>query len=206
MISKHQEIEAKLDAEKVNIQEFKKFMSKLDNEGNLHVKGPDGYYVQGDRVLRHRVDSKGGTQELTVKLRRSLTDIRDRLEIDLKFDDETSPHDVKEFLSCAGYTHAFTLVKDAHIFWINITPKTVATFVIYDVWKEEKNRLTGKTRKIDKKRFVEVEIEKNSAIKTETAKRHIRKWVKILQKKFKLKSPLNSSLYELYSGETYRMV
>lgn len=197
MIHDHNEIEAKLDAPNVPFDAFKTYVMCLDVERYEIVSGtPDVYYESGLNVVRHRINP--GRHELTVKRRTSTGSTRDRLEVDLHFGKKTEPDDVGAFLRATGYAEAFTLVKEAHIFWVKLSPQLQATFVIYDVWKaEEPNK---------KRRFIEIEAEKGSPCTPETGKRHVRTWVKNLQATFNLGEPLNESLYEIYSGKRYQTV
>lgn len=202
MISEHDEIEAKLAADDVNISEFKQWMGRDPGlERYLHIVGPDRYYESGPNVVRHREDRQDGRHELTVKRRKSDGSTRDRLEIDLHFGKKTKVADVDAFLKATGFLHVFTLVKEAHIYWVKLTDNISATYVIYDVWREGPD---GK--KLDVKRFIEVEAEKGSDVTSETAKRHLRVLVKGLQAQFNLAEPLNDSLYEIYSGKRYQTV
>lgn len=202
MISEHDEIEAKMAADNVNVAEFKRWMTAgMELESYLHIIGPDRYYESGSNVVRHREDRKDGRHELTVKRRKSDGSTRDRLEIDLHFGKKTKPKDVDAFLKATGFTHVFTLVKEAHIFWVRLTDNITVTYVIYDVWREGKDG-----EKLDTKRFIEVEAEKGSEVTAETAKRHLRTLVKGLQAQFNLAEPLNESLYEIYSGKRYQQV
>jgi hypothetical protein len=101
------------------------------------------------------------------------------------------------FLKATGFTHAFTLRKDSHIYWVQLTPQLEASFVLYDVWKDQETK---------SRRFIEVEAEKGSNVTVETAKRHVQQQVKNMQAAFDLGDPLNDSLYEIYSGRKYQSV
>lgn len=202
MISEHNEIEAKMSADHVPFDAFRRFIAAFPGmDQYIHIVGPDRYYESGVNVVRHREDRKDKRHELTVKRRKSDGSTRDRVEIDLHFGKKTAPKDVDAFLLATGFTKVFTLVKEAHIYWVQLTDNLKATFVIYDVWKEDDD---GK--RSDLRRFIEVEAEKGSAVTAETAKRHLRSQVKLLQAQFGLGEPLNDSLYELYSGKKYQTV
>jgi hypothetical protein len=101
-------------------------------------------------------------------------------------------------LSATGFIKVFTLWKKAHIFWVQLTPRLEATFVIYDV------QIEGDPSSC--KRFIEIEAEKGSAVTPETAKRHVNACVADLRSTFKLAEALNDSLYEIYSGKRYQTV
>lgn len=202
MLSEHDEIEAKLTAEGVPTWDFIQWINSQPYvERYLHITGPDRYYESGVNVVRHREDRQDGRHELTVKRRKSDGSTRDRMEIDLHFGKKTKPADVDAFLKATGFTHVFTLVKEAHIFWYKLSENLMATFVIYDVWREGPDGT-----RLDTKRFIEVEAEKGSNVTSDTAKRHIRNQVKLLQTQFGLGEPLNESLYEIYSGKRYQTV
>lgn len=196
MIDEHTEIEAKMDAIDVSTSDFLKWMFKQPNiERYVVISSPDEYYESGDYVVRQRGDD--AHHELTVKLRKSDNSTRDRVEIDLKFAQSTTPDDVRAFLKSVGFKKAFTLTKLAHIFWVQFTKDLKVSFVIYNVVSDSHPGV---------RRFIEVEAEKGSSVTHETAKKHIRNIVKTLQTEFKLGEPMNDSLYEIYSGKKYRTV
>jgi adenylate cyclase class IV len=199
LISEHIEIEAKLAADKVSLDDFKKFVMKLNFEQYITVTGPDSYYERGDEVVRHRMDQKDGRHELTVKKRYSDGSTRNRLEIDLHFPatGKTKTEDVDAFLKATGYTKAFTLVKEAHIFWVKLSPSITSTLVVYSVWNEKTPD--------QKRRYVEAEIEKGSDVTVETAKRQLSTLVKNMQQELGLKEPLNESLWEIFSTKRYQL-
>jgi adenylate cyclase class IV len=199
VISQHDEIEAKLSADNVDMMAFVNVMkSRPDLERYKYVsRSPDDYYENGTAVVRHR--GKDGSHELTVKRRKSNSSTRDREEIDLHFSPTTAHESVSAFLRATGYVKAFTLTKEAHIFWVKPTPNITLSFVIYDVWKQAEG---GNAR-----RFIEVEAEKGSNVTAETGKRYVREAVRQLQESFKhLGEPLNESLYEIFSGKRYSSV
>jgi adenylate cyclase class IV len=199
VISEHDEIEAKLAADKIDLQIFKSFVwSTAEVEKFLHVIGPDRYYESGVNVVRHRQDRQDGRHELTVKRRKSDISTRDRVEIDLHFGKKTQPNDVDAFLRAVGFSHVFTLIKEAHIFWLRVSPNLILTCVLYDVWREDEPTY--------RRRFIEIEAEKGSDVSPETAKKHVRRWVNMLNNEFDLGEPLNDSLYEIYSGKRYQSV
>lgn len=201
MLSEHDEIECKFDATDVSVTAFRGYcMKELEVERFLHVvEHPDDYYKNAEgHVVRHRIDPPEQRHELTVKKRKSASSTRDRHEIDLHFAAKTGTKDVGAFLETIGFTKHMTIVKDAHIFWTQLTPSLKATFVIYDAWRADKPN--------DDRRFIEIEAEKGSDVTPDTAKRHINAWVKALQEQFGLGEPLNDSLWEIFSGEKYATV
>jgi adenylate cyclase class IV len=198
MISEHDEIEAKMCADGTSFDDFKAFVMNKTVERYDHIVGPDLYYESGVNVVRHRQDRKDNRHELTVKKRKSDGSTRDRMEVDLHFGKKTVPADVDAFLRGIGFTHVMTLVKEAHIFWVRLSPNLIATYVIYDVWRDEDPET--------KSRFIEVEAEKGSDVTVDTAKRHLRTAVTEIRGRFKVPEPLNESLWEIYSGKRYSKV
>ena len=198
MISSQNEIEVKFDADKVAVKDFEAFVfeSGLNIEKYIKVKGPDRFFSSSGGVLRHRLDMDTGRSEITLKMRKSKDSTRDRFEIDWKIDERTKTEDIAPLLEALGFGHILTIVKEARIFLIKLTANANATFVVYDVWKEEKGSEVLGTRK----RFIEVEIEKGSNISVDTAKKHLNTWTQKIQAHFKLDEPLNQSLFEIYSG------
>lgn len=208
MISKHNEIEAKLAADDVTLDDFRFFMNDNNFTRYELVSGPDTYYEQGDNVVRHRMDRRDGRHELTVKRRKSADSTRDREEIDLHFDQETEPRDVDAFLKATGFVPVFTLVKVAHIYWLEVEgiPLTV---VFYEVWQQEPRPLPCPILNQPvpgARRFIEVEAEKGADVKKGDAKAVINRWVRRFQEHLGVGEPLNESLYEIYSGKRYQSV
>lgn len=199
MIDEHTEVEAKLEAHTVSLRDFKLFIvENLPFEEFLHAEGSDVYYEQGDNVVRHRKDDTSGWHEVTVKRRKSEGSTRDREEIDLRFANSVAYESAAAFLLATGFKPQFKLIKDSHIFKVQLTVNLAATFVLYDVWQD------GYPER--KKRFLEIEAEKGSNVTVETAKRHVSTWVTEMRKAFSLGEPLNESLYEIYSGKRYQTV
>lgn len=202
MISHHDEIEAKLDAQKVDLNTFLGWARQLEDVDRMeHCQNtPDDYYECGEAVVRHR--GVEGRHELTVKRRKSATSTRDREEIDLFFSDRTPHESVGAFLRATGYTHALRLSKsNIYIFWVKPTPNITLVYCIYDVWDE-----SGPSR--FSKRFVEVEVEKGSNVTPETGKRYLRDAVAAMQKALKpyVGDVVNESLYEIFTGKRYSSV
>lgn len=195
MISQHNEIEAKLPADGVDIEKFKTFCREFSPDQFKFIDSPDFYYRQNKNVVRHRVNSET-SHELTVKRRKSDSSTLDRLEIDLKFADSTYASDVTAFLKATGFELEFSLRKEAHIFWFT-KGSTHISVVIYDVFCEG-----FRTR-----RFIEVEAEKGSDVTVAQAKQRVKQWVGCIQEEFEdAQDPINQSLYEIYSGNTYQSV
>lgn len=204
MIDEHNEIEVKLDATGVDLDEFKKFCEEKKNRF-LCVLSPDTYYENGNYVVRHRKSKNPDRgHELTVKRRKSERSTRDREEIDLFFAERTKQKDVAAFLAATGYVEAFTLTKQSHIYYIDDDGVPISA-VLYDV-------CVGPAADFDvakARRFIEVEVEKGAPVSVDTAKRLLGTWVQELKSKFPVladRQPLNDSLYEIYSGKKYQTV
>lgn len=205
MIDAHNEIEIKLDATGVDVEEFKQFVFKKNVSNFLCVLGPDTYYENenGDRVVRHRKSKRAdGGHELTVKRRKSERSTRDREEIDLFFDlNRTKQRDVEAWLAATGFKPVFTLTKQAHIFHVPYVGFAVSA-VIYDVCE-------GAFDPDKARRFIEVEVEKGGEISVDSAKRLLGAWLAELKVAFPVladRQPLNDSLYEIFSGKKYLVV
>jgi hypothetical protein len=194
MTDKHSEIEYKFDATHVSTKAFvhwcKEGRPYATRSGQSHT---DVYYINGQAgVVRHRL--KGGAGELTVKKRKSNYSTADRIEIDLTFGPETTPEDVDAFLRETGWAPIVTLRKgDVHDFKYHC----VCDLGTYDVCVSLCEIAN------DGRRFLEVEVEKGSAIPQPAARLALDFWKVALQKAFALGEPLNESLFELYTGQRY---
>lgn len=198
MPSPHSELEHKFAADHVSYDKFKSWAIKQGPFRYNSRSCPDIYYEQGDNTVRHRWSGGGG--ELTVKLRKSQESITDRVEVDLHLGGATSVNDVTAFLQASGWKRAFTLFKDQiHCFWYEVPEGTVSV-AIYGVEKLDE----ATQRCVDARRFIEVEIEKDSQMSDEKAALLLSKWRRLLSRVFRLGPPLNVSLYEMYSGRNYK--
>jgi hypothetical protein len=217
MISEHNEIEAKLAAEGVTLEQFAGFMNKGVYHRYEVVSGPDTYYERDDAVVRHRIDRESGRHELTVKRRKSEKSTRDREEIDLHFGKKTAPKDVDAFLKAVGFVPVFVLVKVAYIYHV-VDDMVPLTIVYYHVWKQDTTEYTLPPPGIvftppdDARTFIEVEAEKGSAARKKDAKALVEGWVRdirdhmLVEHNITIGEALNDSLYELYSGKRYQTV
>jgi adenylate cyclase class IV len=194
----HREMEIKLAADEVDATEFNAFCFAKAPSKYMHVFGPDTYYVQGKNVLRHRKNGEGAG-ELTVKRRTSKKSTRDRLEIDLRFSDATTPDDVERFLGATGWKPQFTVVKDCHIFWFEDRVPHMEV-VLYDV-----RAIFPNGKETPNRRFIEVEVHKahSGHLRGLSA---LKDWERQVRKEFRMGETMGSSLYELYSGTQYQMV
>jgi hypothetical protein len=194
MSDKYSELELKFHADKVDIGDFNKECMGLNPTSYLHIVSPDVYYKRGQDVCGHRWS--GGAGELTVKLRKSCKSTMDRVEVDLGFSPTTALEDVTAFITLTGWKRVFTIVKDAHIYDIE-REGFKACLVIYQCWTVE-----GKDRP---KTFIEIEVEKGNAKTPQEDYESLHVWKLWLQKQLKVGKICNKSLYEIYSGERYRL-
>lgn len=205
MSDQFSEIEVKYDAKNVDVEKFLDWCMSHRPARYERVEGPDVYYEQGDNVVRHRHHAgPDRCGEVTVKKRKGSRSIMDRLEINLRFEAGTGVTAVDAFLQATGWTKAFKLCKDAHIFWFK-KGQEHATLVVYSVGKETIEN--GEIKLVECRRFVEIEIEASSGLESRAAKDALRRWRKQLLEAFPdLGDPLNDSLYEIYSGKRYQLV
>jgi hypothetical protein len=195
----YSEIEYKWAADHLTPDRFMKWAIDFHPFKYESSSCPDIYYVNGNNTIRHRW-SGGGAGEITVKQRKSAKSITDRVEVDLTFGDQVSIKDVTTFLTTCGWKRLFTLYKEhVNLFWFEDGGATV-TVALYAVKK-----FNDKTRKCDKpKQFLEVEVEKGSKVSDAAARVLLEKWRDNLEVAFNLgATPLNRSLFEIYSGKTY---
>ena len=100
-------------------------------------------------------------------------------------------NDIDSLLLVSGWEPDLALQKDAHVFWFDDAgySSTLSLYTVSDL--------------IDKRSFIEIEIESTSEIDTETALLKLDQWKDSLTKEFDLEPPINESLYELYTGRKY---
>jgi hypothetical protein len=199
--SKHLELEVKFEAKDVNEDEFLKWSILRRPIKYVNSSCPDVYYINNNSdVVRHRWGSEAGT--LTVKQRKSLKSITSRVEVDLEFAPGIEIPDITKFLESSGWKKTLTIYKDrVHVFWFEEND-AIITLSLYSVKK-----LHEKTQKCSKPRhFMEAEIEKGSNITDEAAGVLLENWKNELTTTFSLDKPMNLSLFELFSGRTYKKV
>lgn len=209
----HSERELKFDASKVEKNSFIAWCKQQEHIRYLYVVGPDTYYRQGDHAVRHRHSETksdiGNAGQLTVKRRKSHGSIMDRVEVDLEFADHIEVADVTAFLLASGWKKEFTLLKAAHIFWFERKGIEV-TVVVYEVGKvmgefQSKSPLIS-NKLVNKRLFLEIETEKSNKLNSTEAKAELNWWHNTIAKSFTIGEPLNSSLYEIYSGKKYKVM
>lgn len=194
------EIEYKFKADHISWEEFEKFINK-NRIGTFKIinkqlfTGFDDYYKLGLSVVRHRFG--GASNQLTVKLRKSKKSILNRIEQDLNFSKKTSVKDVGNFLIFSGYKLKFSLKKRAIVLWLENEAKVHFTMVLYEVFA-----LNNPNKK---RRFLEIEVEKSNDLTQDVAELELGILKHLLSKKMNFKKPLNKSLYEIFSGKSYRI-
>jgi adenylate cyclase class IV len=196
----HREIEVKLDATEVAVEDFMeyiRFKYGLKRYEPKLVKGSDYYFTnkQG-HVLRYRTGSDW-LQELTVKRRSSKVSTIDRLEIDLKLNNFANLHDVSAWAEALGFELSLPLYKESVIYEFKYAPYNVGvTIVMYDV------KRIGST--LPPVQFLEVELAKDQSDHP-----NAREIVGRIAEDLVTNLPgvsgkrLNYSLYEFFSGNKY---
>jgi len=199
----HTELEYKLPAAKVSINDFVTWLTAQGPDTYVHLMSPDLYYEQGESTVRHRwgcdVGEVKGAGELTVKRRKDKKSTTSRVEVDLSFAEKVTREDVTTFLELTGWKRAFTVIKDCHIFNFSATGKPKVSIVIYDCW------LAGTDKPVPK-RFIEIEAAKGSNETFKRDKEIIDEWYSKISSRFDVEKPINKSLYEIFSGKSYRLV
>lgn len=200
MSDRYVELELKFSADHVNEAAFLGWAVAQNPERYDASSCPDLYYVNGTGdTVRHRWSSKAG--ELTVKQRLGRKSIVNRVEVDLKFHESMEINDVTQFLLTSGFKRLFTLYKTkVHVFWYQTDNATV-TLSLYGV--KLLNDRTGKCGPA--RQFLEVEAEKGSKLSDAAARILLEKWHDTLKTTFNLGTPLNESLFEIYSDRTYKL-
>jgi len=200
MSDRHSEIEFKWDAGHVQEADFMAWAATQKPESYEHASFPDVYYAQGDNVVRHRWSSDAG--ELTVKRRKTAKSIVDRVEVDLKFAPGVKSADITAFLQASGWKRILTLFKVfVHVFRYHVGG-SVVTLALYEV-----EQLCEKTRKrINTRRFMEVEVEKDSPLSDRGARLLLESWGARLTREFHLTTNVNESLFEIYTGRKYSIM
>lgn len=210
------EVESKFSADGIEAKDLFESLSSLigDNATDIThyktVSGWDKYYQQGSNWLRHRCDGDRKTSVLTCKVRKSAGSITDRHEVDMPIQEAVSSDTVEAFLKLSGWKLGFEIQKTSYIFHL-ATPTHKVCVALYDVWQENEVRLrlpggfevfTVAKEKTEPRRFLEVEIEKDSACTHDQALEYLKSWVQYFQMVFALDEPLNESLFEMYRPKT----
>jgi hypothetical protein len=193
------EVEIKLDATGLDPRAFMAFVVSQDVhlERVKIIQGKDTFYRKENDVVRYRCDGQERISFLTVKKRKSASSILDRIEVDVPLKEGTPPETVEAFFEVSGWTKEFSINKDYHFFNVDGVSDSGAHYkaciAMYDVW--------GKSSS-NKKRFLEVEIERESDCSSYEAVKILNEWLVNIKKSLLPDAkPLNLSLYEFYSKE-----
>lgn len=216
-MDKHSEMEVKFNASQVGTGDVHQWLSQKSNiEVYRKVGGLDHYWKQGGSVVRHRHDSERRLSVFTVKQRKTMGSTMDRHEIDIPLDPSVTPEDAEAFLKMTGWTRLFSIDKMSHI-WNVVDRKSGVKLCValYDVWPYEKVKIIfpdAALRRIKenapavrsggrgpgKRRFMEIEIEKDEPLAPSDGVTLLKAWTKSAQESLDLTEPLNQSLFEIY--------
>ncbi len=142
---KHLEIEFKYDASEVSLDAFKAFCDKRGPSTNTCISGIDHFYstpTDGERFLRHRMGSE--TNQLTMKIKKSVDNSFIRTEHNINLDKPVSFEQVGALCNDLGYTYNTSLFKTSFVYFYEWY--ILAYYVCYDSGMKE----TG--------RFIEIEM------------------------------------------------
>lgn len=215
------ELERKYSAEHVEFRAFSTWIQSNRTQGlynigvQRRVQGEDHFFRRGNHVVRYRFGYNNNYNAFTVKVRTSNDSIENRHEVDLLLHAKVDLSTVTEFMRLTGYKWEFSLWKDALIFDIDDTYNKVKVFpVIYDVARisgylstkdDHVRRLPVPSLDLStKRRFIEVEVEKDPTITINLAKATLDIWDQEIRKGLVLEPALNLSLYENYSPSKKR--
>jgi len=205
-MDRYSEVEAKFDAQDLTVEKFHSFITgQLRNSrreyvilaGYKQVSGTDTYYDLNGKTLRFRQgDMPGG--ELTYKSRKAADSIQDRVEINLRLAETAAPADTHTLLAALGGKEQFQIKKTSFIYRLDCSLNPgiqdgtyEAVIALYDVFDSDINR----------RRFLEVEIEASSVCDDLIGRQALDLWVTRIQSALKrqVTGPLNQSLFEIYS-------
>lgn len=215
-MDRYSEVEVKFDAEGLYLGQAQEFLDHLPSEYQIekymNAVGTDYFYALGTGTLRFRKDtiwlerqySPDGnpavdlpsrvTSCFTVKQRKSSTHLLDRKEVDLWVGPQTVD-DVAALVAMLGGRLSFSIKKTYHV-WMLRKGDIHICFAVYDV-----SRADG----TDLKRFLEVEIERDSNCGPEEGKAELNSWIIQLQADLFLGEPVNQSLQEMYTPKPVRL-
>ncbi|MDE2425599.1 MAG: hypothetical protein KGO96_06795 [Elusimicrobia bacterium] len=191
------EVELKFDASHLTLRTFQRLIKKLKTNDFLDciasnlVEGWDDYYEQNGNIVRHRYD-KFDYNQLTVKLLKDKS-IIDRIEKNISIRYE-NPEDVSDFLELLGFKKSLKIYKTSDIYYFQ--EKSIIFSVVF---------YTIKCKGFADKQFIEIEVEKDDKIPIKNALEFLSEIKKPIMELFKLKEPINKSLYEIYTGKKYKL-
>ena len=187
------ELEIKYDATGTSLLEFERTLNLMTHvTDKVQVEGEDFYYSQGENVVRFRYPFNAEGAELTVKVRKSKDSIQDRHEVDLPLG-LVSPNQVDRFMELSGWKRECALHKVASIYTIR-TPGHPDVILAYYIINGAKT-------------FLEVEVEKSVLVSIEEAEKTLATWNWLLTRNLHKLTPIpNLSLYEYYTGKSYKVL
>ena len=194
-MAKDKEIEIKWDGSKVERPGFNKAVRKYAKGKKyklVKAAGFDYYHTSREGyVIRHRHGE--GTNELTVKARVSKQSTTVRKETNIKIAKACSPLSVQEFAKELGFGTTLPVYKDCDIYFIQ-DGKYVVDVVWYRVTCQD----------AEPRIFLEVEVQQAPE---QASLAILNRWKKFMLKNFGLTDAdvIHESLYEIYSGNRYRM-
>lgn len=193
-MDRYSELEAKYEAHAIPISAYLEKMKVFNAEKYHCVIGWDTFYSNPSTglVLRYRRAKSEGNDHpvLTFKKRKDGGNSVDREEVDLFLErNDATDDDAKAFLGALGLKEHFSILKESHIHHI-VRGDHIAVVALYDVMQPGQHGL---------RRFLEVEIDKDSECDATRGHEALRFWEAELESRFDIKAPLNKSLYELYA-------
>lgn len=187
------EIELKYEAGHVKPKDFrKKVLRYLKNRypkakvTEKTIEGAvDTFYEVAGTPIRYRRHLGASSAELTIKARHKSDTTISRDEIDLFVKNDSKA--ISAFMKSLGGKELFSLSKDYLLFEVK-NKEIDLDIVLYTAYNDF---LT--------KKFIEVEVGKKSKLTTEEALVLVGWLGKDISSLFKLKKPLNSSLFEMFN-------
>lgn len=197
-MNKHSELELKWNADHISARDFAVWMMRSFAVQRAEVfDGTDFYFRRDSSVLRYRVDHDTGMHELTTKQRKSADSIRDRVEVNIPLGKNVAQADVWALVGALGFESEIALRKNSHVFHVPCGAFMVVV-ALYDVTVVGKEHLPRHT-------FLEVEVEAN-LLPQSAAEQTLDSFAAALTEEFGLATPLNESLYEMYTDKLYMIV
>jgi adenylate cyclase class IV len=194
-MAKDKEIEIKWNATKITRHAFNRAITsycKGKRSRFVHAEGFDYYHTNSlGYVIRHRHGAC--TNELTVKARVSGTSTTVRKETNVTIAKSSSPIQIQEFATELGFRKVLPIYKDCDIYYVE-----EGKYLVDVVWY----RVT--CANITPRLFMEVEVHDAPEA---TSLKILNKWKTFMTTNFGLtdKDIIHNSLYEIYSGNRYRM-
>lgn len=207
-MDRYSELEVKYKADDVVLTAYNETLDKIIVEATSLFAGPkkpgsfrktvvgtDTFFRgPNDAVLRYRRAGKDGNDQpaLTYKKRKHGGNSVDRVEVDMFVDRALSTEeDVRAWLGVLGFVEHFSILKESHIYKIPGRGHN-AVVALYDVIQHHKIS-----------RYLEIEIDKDSACDDNEGSGYLNEWAERFQKVFpSIGRPTGKSLYELHAPRT----